>query len=234
MISNSKSAGKPAPQIIEIAADLRRLSNEIPIPGHYLEEGDVPSPSYQWYAWIGHRPIILEREAQLPGDVPGRVFIHTTYLEGQDRLGDWTVLRELAELPRSICITRPSHIMSRIARPDSVLFRPDPAGWDAIVYSAASNREAEECLAFLKRDPWNASCFIGPPEPESNWCAIEADNGRERILCFYPVRNAALMFACRVSSQNPTAIIVVKDRDNLWADQYFVSHGKVVEHRAQG
>ncbi len=69
--------GTPAPQMIEIAADLQRLSNKIPIPGYYLEEGNVPSPSYQWHAWIGHRPIILECEAKLPGNAPGRVFIHT-------------------------------------------------------------------------------------------------------------------------------------------------------------
>jgi hypothetical protein len=223
--------GTPVPQMIELPADLKRLTSEMPIPGRFMAMGDIPSPSYQWYAWIGSRPIILECEASVQADIPGRVFLHTSYLKQQDRSGDWIVLRELGVLPNSIHIARPNYIMSRTINPAYVVFRPDPAGWNGVVYSAASIHEAEELLEFLKQDKSNENCFIGPPEVDGDWSAIQDDNGGEHILCSYPNRNTALSFACSFSARTPTMTLLVKDRSNMNAEQYFVSQGRVIERR---
>lgn len=220
--------GTPVPQQIELLADVKELSNEIEVPGRFMEMGDIPGPSFQWYAWIGDRPIILEREAKVGEGIPERVFIHTSYLERQDKFGDWSVLRELTELPISIYVTRPSHIVSRSANHDYIVFRPDSSGWNALVYSAASLREAEELLEFLKQDQWNESCFIGSSERDGIWSAIRNHDGEEQILCTYPQRNTALNFACRVSLQLGQGVITVKERSSVSKDQYVVSEGRVI------
>jgi hypothetical protein len=87
--------------------------------------------------------VIVQRWQDLPGkkatlEADGRSF--ESYLERQDRLGDWTVLNDLAVLPSSIRVSRPIFIMSRVLKPQYVVFWTDPAGWNAPVYNAASSR----------------------------------------------------------------------------------------------
>jgi len=150
------------PQYLELPAELDRLASQIPTPAHFEQIGIAPSPSYQWFARIGERAIIVEREK--PAINPeGRVFVYTNYLPKQNELGDWTSLLDLAELPSSIYVTRPRYILSRTLDPEHVLFRPDEMGNNLPVYNAASRHDAEGLLAFLKQDSFNELCFIGPP-----------------------------------------------------------------------
>jgi hypothetical protein len=221
--------GSPLPQVIELAADSEKVAAQIPVPPRHLEMGDIPGPSCQWYGLIGERAVILEGERSKHALVPDRIFVHTSYLEPQDTLGDWVVMHEFTELPGAICLTRPLHIMSRNRKREHVVYRPDPAGWNANIYDAASRHEAEELLDFLKQDAWNEGCFVGAPEPEGYWSAMRSDGGGQHVLCTYPHRNAALSFACNESSRTPSAVIVVKDRSSATNEQYVVSGGRVIE-----
>lgn len=225
---NFQVRGSPTPQEIEFPAYCDKLKAQIPLEPYFEQEGFIPGPSYQWYAWIGKRPLILECERRDAG-VSHRVFVHTSYLAEQDRRGDWTVLLELSELPDSIHVGRPNFIMSRVREPKHVVFRPDPAGWNQTLYNAGSRGEAEELLEFLRLDQTNATCFIGPPEPLGQWSAIQNVNGHERVLCTYPFRNAAMSFACEFSLRTPSAVLVVKDLSRSDPKQYRVSDGQVVD-----
>ncbi len=221
--------GTPVPQEIDLPADIKKLPAEIPIPPHFDKAGFIPSPSCQWYALIGDRFLILECEEEPSVSLGKRVFIHTSYLEYQEKSGDWTVLLDLSGLPSSIHVTRPNFIMSRVVKPQYVVFRPDPAGWNAAVYNATSHHEAEELMKFLNQDKANDSCFIGPPEPEGCWSAIQKDNGQEHVLCTYPTRSTAISVACDISSRRPLATLLVKDRLNTSKEQYVVSQGRVTK-----
>jgi hypothetical protein len=224
---NFQVRGSPTPQMIEFPADLNKLGTQIPVSPHFEQEGFIPSASYQWYGWINKRPVILEREKDHLG-VPERVFLHTSYLENQDQSGDWMVLLDLSELPDSIHIGRPNFIQSRVRTPEHVVFRSEPAGWNAILYNASSHQEAEALLKFLRLDKANDRCFIGPPEPQGSWSAIHEDNGRQRVLCTYPLKSAAISFACRESLRAPSVVLVVKYLSNLNPDRYFVSQGRII------
>jgi len=218
--------GSPVPQEIEFPADLQKLSAQIPVPARFEQQGIVPAPTYQWYGMIGTRPLILGYEKDRPAGE--RVFIYTSYLHQQDQSGDWTVLLELSELPDSIFVMRPNFIMSRVREPKHVVFRPDPAGWNASLYAAASYEDADSLLKFLRQDKANDGCFIGPPEPQGQWATIQKDSEGERVLCNYPMRSTAISFACQVSSCTPSLVLVVKDLSRNSPDQYFVREGRVI------
>jgi hypothetical protein len=65
-------------------------------------------PIKQWSGRIGDRLFTVECETkERPHD---SVMISTGFLPNQDELGDWVVLRELQELPKSIYVTRPCFI----------------------------------------------------------------------------------------------------------------------------
>src|SRR5882724_6841083 len=206
--------GSPTPQVVDFPADLENLSAEIPVPPSFEEQGFIPGPSYQWYGRIGNRCVILEREKEELPRVGKRVVVYTSYLEQQDKSGDWTVLFDLSALPSAIFVTRPNFIMSRVVNPEDVVFRPNPSGWNAAVYNASSRSEAEELLKFLKQDRSNGDCFIGPPEPQGLWSAVQEDEGQGRVLCTYPVPSAAISFACDISSRTPSGRLIVKDNSN--------------------
>lgn len=218
--------GSP-PQYLEFSANLRHLMEQIPNPPNFEESGFISGPSYQWYGRMNDRPLIVECEKDIE-DNNQSVFIHTSYLPRQDQLGDWSVLGELSDLPSSICITRPKFILSRSTTPKWVVFRPDPAGWNAVIYNASSRHEAQNLLDFLNKDAFNSCCFIGPPEPEGLWSAIRTVKGREEVLCTYPTRSGALSVACRLSSRMPSEFLVVKDRSNASTTQYLVSGGQII------
>jgi hypothetical protein len=224
---NFRVHGAP-PQYLEFPADMKRLFAEIPTAPHFEEPGLIPGPSYQWYGRSGDRPLILECE-QEPHDNHGRAFVHTSYLQRQDQMGDWTVLTELSDLPSSICVARPTFILSRSTMPEYVVFRSNPAGWDSVVYNASSRRDAENLLSFLKRDTLNENCFIGQPEPEGLWSAIRTVEGEEEVLCTYPTPSGALSVACRLSDEMPSELLVIKDRSGANPQQYFVSAGRVID-----
>lgn len=228
---NFRVHGSP-PQYLEFPADLKRLSAEIPITGHFEEAGLIPGPSYQWYARSGHRSLILECEQDPQADYE-RIFLHTTYLQCQDDLGDWTVLNELSDMPSSIWVTRPTFILSRSTTPDWMVFRSHPAGWNSVVYNASSHRDAENLLAFLQRDSYNDNCFIGHPEPQGRWCAIRTVEGKEEVLCTYPTSSAALSVACEFSRDTPSELLLVEDRSSANPEQYFVSCGRVINRRTK-
>jgi len=219
--------GSP-PQYLEFPAELHHLAAQIPTPPHFEESGLIPGPSYQWYGRTNDRPLIVEREKEID-DNNQRVFVHTSYLSRQDQLGDWSVLGELSDLPASILVTRPRFILSRTTTPKWVVFRPDPAGWNSVIYNASSEGEAQDLLDFLNRDESNSGCFIGPPEPEGLWSAIRTAKGRDEVLCTYPTRSAALSVACVISSQSPSEILLVKDRSNANPNLYLVSGGQVIQ-----
>lgn len=219
--------GSPEPQCLELPADLGALPVEIPLPGHFVEMGICPAPSHQWYGRIGGRPIIVEREKETV-DGRERVFIYTSYLPTQDEHGDWIVLQELSELPASIFLIRPSFIQSRTLKPHFVVNRPDPAGWNSVVYNASSRSEAENLLEFLKRDAFNQECFVAAPEPVGLWSAIRTEDGRETILCTYSNRSGAISLGCSLSKRPGSGVLVVKDRSNKSPEQYLISGGRVV------
>lgn len=76
LAQNFKVRGSPTPQYLEFPANVDQLASQIPTPAYFDEIGIVPSPSYQWFARIGERPIIVEQEKE--GVIPGgRAFIHT-------------------------------------------------------------------------------------------------------------------------------------------------------------
>lgn len=161
MLQKLEVRGAP-PQCLEFHADLAELASHIPTPAHFEELGIVPSPTWQWFARIGDRMIIVEQEKETH-TADERVFVHTSYLPNQDELGDWASLLDLRELPRAIHVTRPRYIVSRTLEPEHVVFRPDELGANIPVYNASSRRDAGGLLAFLKQDRFNARCFIGPP-----------------------------------------------------------------------
>lgn len=99
---NFRVRGSP-PQYLEFPADLKRLPAEIPTAPHFEKSGLIPGPSYQWYGRSGDRLLILECEQEPQGN-EGRAFVHTSYLQRQDQLGDWSVLMELSDLPSAICV----------------------------------------------------------------------------------------------------------------------------------
>ena len=66
-----KVCGNP-PQYLEFPVDGNALTGEIPAEAHFEKEGIAPGPSFQWYAWIGERPLIIER---VTPDSHDRVFV---------------------------------------------------------------------------------------------------------------------------------------------------------------
>jgi len=219
--------GSP-PQYLEFPCDVTGLAAEIPTEAHFEKEGFIQGPTLHWYARAAGRPLIIEHEDSSRREIQ-RVFIHTSYLPIQDRSGDWTVLLDLLELPKSIPVMHPTFILSRTTHPKNVVYRPQAAGWNSVIYYASSLTEAEQLLAFLTRDSFNEACFIGPPEPEGLWSATRNEDSQEKILCTYLTRNAALSFACTLSLQDSSKPLLVKDRSHNSSDQYFVSGGKVVD-----
>lgn len=218
--------GSP-PQYLEFPADLTGLAVEIPTRPEFQDAGAIAGPSYQWYARVGDRPLIIEREKEIQ-DKNERIFVHTSYLQCQDRFGDWSVLLELSDLPKSIYTMRPNFVLSRNLTPSWVVFRPNPAGWSSVIYNASSRLDAEELLKFLKKDRFNEGCFIGPPEPEGLWSAIQTDEGHETVLCTYPTRSGALSVACNLSMKTPASLLLVKDRSHANPQQYFISGGRIL------
>ena len=229
---NFQVHGSP-PQYLEFPADIKKLSAEIPTIARAEEAGLIPGPSYQWYAQCGDRWLILECE-QDPQSSSTRAFLHTSYLQRQDQFGDWSVLTELSNLPSAISVTRPTFILSRTTMPEWVVFRPDPAGWNSVVYNASSHRDAENLLAFLKNDTYNNNCFIAQPEREGLWSAIRTVEGEEEVLCTYPTRSGALSVACHFSNEKPSELLVVRDRSSASSQQYFVSGGRVTDPAKDG
>lgn len=223
---NLRVWGSP-PQLLDFPADIGRLSAQIPTSPHFEEVGITPGPVYQWFGRIGGRAFILEKERE-PQTKDERVFVHTSYLQSQDERGDWTVLFELSDFPASIHLMRPNFIQSRNLTPAWVLLRPNPAGWNNIVYNAGSRGEAEDFLEFLQRDSFNESCFIDRPEPEGLWSVLRTRNGHEEVLSTYPTCSGALSVACNLSLQFPSETLVVMDRSKTRSMQYFISGGRVI------
>ncbi len=220
--------GTPKPQSLEFQADMVRLPQDIPTPPQYEEEGyGCASPANQWFGVIDERCVVVEQEAPPCPYAPDRALVHTSYLEQQDRQGDWTVLLDLGGLPHSISVSRPRFIDSRYSKPECVVYRPSGAGWDSTVYKASSTKEAEDLLAFLKADEWNIACFIGPPEIAGLWSVIEEREGREHILATYPFRNGTLSVGCGMSAKMPERTLTVRNREDDRSEVFRIVSGHV-------
>lgn len=217
-------ADKIVPQAIGVMADVRTLVRDIPIhPELIPPEYGPPGPMQQWSGQIGDRLFTVECEAN---DSPhDSALISTGFLQNQDKLGDWVVLLELLELPKSIYITRPLFIESRNVHPKCVVYRPDPQGWKTAIYKAASQAEAENLLAFMKQDTWNEKCLVGEPSPPGKWAIVQG----ERVMLGYGTElNEALKFACEWSLRYAPIVLVVKDVSGVNTKEYVVSEGRVL------
>jgi hypothetical protein len=151
--------------------------------------------------------------------------IRTGFLQSQDKAGDWIVLLELQELPKSIVVRRPFFIESRTVSPNWVLYRLDSRGWKTAIYAATSEDDAERLLAFIKQDEWNQACFVGKPEPPGKWVTVQ---GGRVILGTCRGLNEALRFACEWSLRYDAAEILVKDVSGKSEQVFEVSRGRVL------
>ncbi len=163
-------------QTVLLSCDREQLARQIPMQPRVISpSAGPPTEMYQWYGRIKARGFCLE--VSTLGCVGNSADMSTHFRPRQDVEGDWTVLLDLAALPKAIQPTRPIAIESREAAPDFVVYRPDPRGWNDIVYAGRSRGDAEGLLLFLKQDPWNSKCFIDAPEPVGEWTVF--DNGRK-------------------------------------------------------
>jgi len=158
---------RAAPQAISFAADVAKLSAEIPFPPERIgTDQGPPSPLHRWYGCIQDRVFSVDAQAEQSFDQTS-VLIWTPFVEPHGVVDDWTVLLELRALPKWIYSSRPLFIDSRNQHPVCVVYRPCVTVGNSVLYKAASRGDAERLMDYLRLDDWNRSCFIGDPEPST-------------------------------------------------------------------
>jgi hypothetical protein len=217
-------------QLLSFAADWAMLSQEIPVSPRMVVPSEGPPVSvYQWYCQNETRSLMLEIEERHRSDEREAVVIYTPFADALDTRGDWTVVVELGDLPRSVFITRPLYIQSRAPKADAGVYRPHPSGWNDSVYVASSYTEAADLLSYLRQDEWNDQCFVGPPEPAGPWEIVRRVVEKEERVGVYPGLGSALKVACQMSLNVDRASLAVRQLSRTaGARKYCVESGRVL------
>jgi hypothetical protein len=220
------ATNRSEPQLISVAADVAELWGEIPVvPDLIGSDQGAPSPVNRWYGCIGNRVFSVEAQAH-PRLDHSSVALYTPFLEQQSTFGDWAVLLELRPLPKPIHVSRPLFIESRNQHPTRVVYRPDPQGWNSVLYKAASKDDADRLMSFLSTDAWNQSCFVGDPEPAGEWVVCQGEEVIGRGGCEF---NQTLRVACKWSLRYPRTKVVVKDISGLNSAVFRIEQGRVLD-----
>jgi hypothetical protein len=213
-------------QVLQIYANIQSVPSDIPTqPAIIPPSKGPPSTMREWYGRVGDRVFAIEAEADV--NMWNCVKIYTHFLQSQDILGDWTVLQDLQGLPTSFFASRPLYVESRVAKPNSVVYRLAPQGWSTPIYNAKSLEEAESLLAFMKADEWNATCFVGSPAPAGAWSVMQ---GEEAVSGPSHELHVVLQFGCEWSLRYPSVKVTVRDISGKNTDVFVVSQGMVVNH----
>jgi hypothetical protein len=223
----SRGIASPS-QLVSIVANVGQLHKDIPVSPRTVVSSDGLSITTRcWYGRIGRRLLMIECEDHRDANGSDSVLIHTHYGEHQHSQGDWTVLREIEELPKSVQVTRALYVESRASNPNCVVYRPDSRGWDDAIYRANDVIEAAGLLAFLQRDLWNSLCFIGPPEPRGEWRILQEARESVRTVGTYPGKTAALRVAYKLSLQPSHPVLTVRDFSGSSSESFRISQGFV-------
>lgn len=215
-------------QTIHLTADTVRLPAEIPTSAELVPaEKGLLSPTYRWYGVLENRLAIVECEV-MGASSTSSVLVQVAFEEAARPLGDWSLLPKLSCLPPSIFVSRPLWIESRNRDPHCVVYRPNACGWRDAIYKASSRAEADRLMAYLRQDPWNASCYIGEPDTPGTWVA-EQDDGQV-LRGTGADLGSAIEFACIGSSRYASKTYRVRETSGASDDVYTIQEGRIV-HR---
>lgn len=211
-------------QGIVLPVDADAFASSIPLPPRLLTTKDgFPFPTNEWNGVIGGRIILAQMVA-----AENELTIYTPYSSGET--ADWTVIKDLQELPASVNVARPIFIQSRYEKADSAVYRRDPRGWLKPVYYASEGTEATALLEFLSRDGKNEDCIVEATLPRGKWEIMGwSTTGPER-LGMYPDLHTSLASAAHHSKDIKYSEVVVENLDASPPSKVFVlREGRVVD-----